>query len=142
MSTRSITIDLPVSILREITAVAQKTNKSIEEIAIETITNQFPIKKTPITKEEVLTIIREHQDKLQEMGVKSLELFGSVARDEVNIDSDIDFLVEFNRPMGFQFFEIQDYLEEILGCPVDLGSKDSLKEHLKSQVLKELINAY
>ena len=139
MSKRSITIDLPVSILREITEVAKQKNKSIEQIAIEAIASQFSIQKKPLTKDEVLTIIREHKEKLQMMGVKSLELFGSIARDEANIDSDIDFLVEFDRPVGLKFFEIKDYLEDILGCPVDLGTKDSLKKHLKQPVKKDVI---
>ncbi|HEY9705124.1 MAG TPA: nucleotidyltransferase family protein [Allocoleopsis sp.] len=141
MSKRSITIDLPVSILREITEVAKLQNKSIEQIALEAIASQFSLVKKPLTKDEVLTIIREHKEQLQKMGVKSLELFGSVARDEANIDSDIDFLVEFEGKTGlFKLLEVQYYLEDILGCPVDLGTKDSLKNNLQPQVLKELIN--
>ncbi|WP_369797053.1 nucleotidyltransferase family protein [Kamptonema formosum] len=76
-----------------------------------------------------------HRQQLRAMGVKSLELFGSVARDEANADSDVDFLVEFDRPVGLGFFEGQDYLEEILGCSVDLGTREALKEHLREPVL-------
>lgn len=46
-------------------------------------------------REEVLQILAEHKDKLKALGVKSLDLFGSVARDEARSDSDVDFLVEF-----------------------------------------------
>ena len=53
MSKRSITIDLPVSILREITEIAKLQNKSIEQIAIESLTSQFSLEKTPITKKEL-----------------------------------------------------------------------------------------
>ena len=42
---------------------------------------------------EVLAILAAHREKLQELGVKSLNLFGSVARDEARPDSDVDFLV-------------------------------------------------
>ncbi len=51
-------------------------------------------------RDDVLATIAKHQNQLQEMGIKSLNLFGSVARDEACPDSDVDFLVEFNRPGG------------------------------------------
>jgi predicted nucleotidyltransferase len=94
-------------------------------------------------RDEVLAIIAVHQKQLQEMGVKSLNLFGSVARDEARPDSDVDFLVEFNRPGGlFQLLQVQFYLEDILGVSVDLGTKDALKEHLREPVLKDIICAF
>jgi predicted nucleotidyltransferase len=73
-------------------------------------------------------------------GVKSLLLFGSVARDEATSTSDVDLLVEFNRPVGyFGLFALEDYLEKLLGCPVDLGTPDSLKPYIKERVMGELI---
>lgn len=76
-------------------------------------------------------------------GVKSLNLFGSVARDEARLDSDVDFLVEFNQPGGlFQLLQVQYYLEDILGVSVDLGTEDALREHLREPVLKDVICAF
>jgi len=73
--------------------------------------------------------------------VKSLALFGSLARDEATPASDVDVLVEFDRPVGlFGLFALQDHLESLFGCPVDIGTPDSLKPRLKSQVLKECIH--
>lgn len=73
-------------------------------------------------------------------GVKSLLLFGSVARNEATSASDVDLLVEFNRPMGyFGLFALQDYLEKLLSCPVDLGTPDSLKPYIKERIMGELI---
>ncbi|MDP2778627.1 MAG: nucleotidyltransferase family protein [Anaerolineales bacterium] len=75
-----------------------------------------------------------------QFGVKSLLLFGSVARNEATSTSDVDLLVEFNRPVGyFGLFALQDYLEKLLGCPVDLGTPDSLKPYIKERVMGELI---
>ncbi len=51
-------------------------------------------------RDEVLAIVRANQEQLQQLGVKSLELFGSVARDRAKPDSDVDFLVDFSRPVG------------------------------------------
>ncbi len=73
-------------------------------------------------------------------GVKSLVLFGSVARNEATATSDVDLLVEFNRLVEyFGLFALQDYIEKLLGCPVDLGTPDSLKPDIKERVMGELI---
>lgn len=94
-------------------------------------------------REEVLAIIAAHRKQLQKLGVKSLNLFGSVARNEARPDSDIDLLVEFNQQGGFfQLLQVQYYLEDILGCSVDLGTQDALREHLREPVLKDVINAF
>ena len=94
-------------------------------------------------REEVLAIVAQHQEDLRGMGVKSLALFGSVARDEATAESDVDFLVEFDRPIGlFDFSRVRLYLEDILGCSVDMGTPDSLKEYLRDRVLGEKINAF
>ena len=47
-------------------------------------------------RDQVLSILNAHQADLQSLGVKSLEIFGSVARDEARPDSDVDCLVEFS----------------------------------------------
>jgi uncharacterized protein len=89
----------------------------------------------------VLQILKQKNAELTtQFGVKSLLLFGSVARDESTTASDVDLLVEFNRPVGyFGLFALQDYLEKLLGCPVDLGTPDSLKPYIRERVMGELI---
>ena len=92
-------------------------------------------------REQVLRILHEHQAELDALGVRRLVLFGSVARDEARPGSDVDLLVEFERPTGlFGLFALQNRLEELLGCPVDLGTIDSLKERYRAQVFAESIN--
>lgn len=93
-------------------------------------------------KQDILIqILKQKKAELtSRFGVKSLLLFGSVARDEATPTSDIDLLVEFDRPVGyFGLFALQDYLEKLLGCPVDLGTPDSLKPYIKERVMGELI---
>lgn len=91
---------------------------------------------------QVLSIIAAHQASLRRLGVQSLELFGSVARNQASAESDVDFLVELSTNAGlFELFQVQHYLEEILGCTVDLGTRDSLREHLRESVLKDVIRA-
>jgi len=93
-------------------------------------------------QEAVLQILKQKNAELaKRFGVKSLLLFGSVARDEATTASDVDLLVEFNRPVGyFGLFALQDYLEKLLGCPVDLGTPDSLKPYIRERVMGELIH--
>lgn len=94
-------------------------------------------------QQEALTVLASHQNKLKDFGVKSLILFGSVARDEARADSDVDLLVEFDRPVGlFAFVRLKRYLEEILGSSVDLGTPDSLKSDLREPVFQEAIRAF
>ena len=90
----------------------------------------------------VLNILKQKSAELAgEFGVKSLFLFGSVARDEATSASDVDLLVEFSRPVGyFGLFALQDYLEKLLGCPVDLGTHESLKPYIRERVMGELIH--
>jgi predicted nucleotidyltransferase len=87
------------------------------------------------------TLSMHHHD-LKRLGVKSLRLFGSVARNEARPDSDIDFLIEFvSEPSFFELFEVQYFLEDLFHCKIDLGMEESLKEHLRETVLKDVIYA-
>jgi predicted nucleotidyltransferase len=90
---------------------------------------------------EVLRILREHYPELKKRyKIANLFLFGSVARDEARPDSDVDILVEFAESSGlFEFIELQQTLEHLLGCKVDLGTPRSLKAHLKEDALKDAI---
>lgn len=88
----------------------------------------------------IQTLKRENTRLSNKFGVKSLFLFGSVAKDEAAPSSDVDLLVEFNQPAGyFVLFSLQDYLEDLLGCTVDLGAPASLKPYLRERVMQEAI---
>lgn len=94
-------------------------------------------------REEVYNLVRSHQQELQNLGVKALDIFGSVARDQANENSDIDILVELDESVGFfEFFQIRHYLEDLLQCAVDLGTADALKEHLRQPILEEAIHVF
>ncbi len=70
-------------------------------------------------RDEVLRILREHRDELRrEYGAKSLALFGSVARNDTTDASDVDVLVEFDRPVSlFDLVGLQLDLQTLLGVP-------------------------
>ncbi|MEW5929013.1 MAG: nucleotidyltransferase family protein [Gemmatimonadota bacterium] len=93
-------------------------------------------------RDEALRILREYSAELDAMGISSLSLFGSVARDEAGPASDVDLLVEFDRPVGyFELFDVQEYLEGILGRRVDLGTPDAIRRQFRDQILAEAVRA-
>ncbi len=93
-------------------------------------------------RDEALRILAEHREEIAAFGVKSLAIFGSVARDEAGPDSDVDVLVEFGVPVGyFEFFRFQRYLEGLLSRRVDLVTPDSIKPRLKERILGEAVHA-
>ena len=74
-----------------------------------------------LTKEQITKILQEHYPYLaSEYGVKRLSLFGSYAKGTPTKTSDIDIVVEFDRPIGFRFAEFAEYLEALLGKSVDI----------------------
>lgn len=94
------------------------------------------------SREQILDILRAHREELKSLGVKSLALFGSAARDEAGLESDVDLLVEFSQPVGiFEFLDLHESLERILECKVDLATPEALKRQIREQILKEAIRA-
>ena len=93
-------------------------------------------------RQEVLKTLATNRVKLREMGIGSLSLFGSVARDEAVDTSDIDLLIEFNRPVGlFHFARVRRTLSELLSCPVDLVTRAALRDEMRDEILKEAVHA-
>lgn len=91
-------------------------------------------------RDEVLAILAQHQESLKCFGVKSLAIFGSVARDEARPDSDVDILVEFEGLVTFdRYMELKFYLEDQLGTRVDLVSRRTLKPQIRPSIEQEAI---
>jgi predicted nucleotidyltransferase len=94
-----------------------------------------------MTRNDVQRILAEHRNELDSLGVKSLELFGSVARDDAKDTSDVDLLVEFDRPIGlFHFFETREFLERILAAAkVDLVLRRAVHPALQDVIFGEAV---
>lgn len=90
----------------------------------------------------VLSVLRAHHADLDKHGVRSLLLFGSTARNEARDDSDIDLLVDFDRPVGlFALTRLQRDLEHWLGRRVDLVTLDALRPEFRERILREALRA-
>lgn len=93
-------------------------------------------------RDKVIKVLAAHRDDLRAMGVKSLALFGSVVRGDAGDSSDVDLLVEFDRPVGyFHYIDVQEYLEKILSVrKVDLVLRHAVFEELKEDIYGEAVN--
>ena len=92
-------------------------------------------------QQNILQNLNKDQKTLKQYGIKTLSLFGSVAREEATETSDVDILVTFSQPLGlFAFMELKDHLEELLDAHVDLVTEDALHPRLRSRILKESIH--
>jgi uncharacterized protein len=85
-------------------------------------------------------ILKQCEKHLQRFDLKSLAIFGSVARDEAHSESDMNIIVEFSDPPTFdQYMDLKFYLEDPLGQNVDLVSHRMLKPQIRQTVEKEVI---
>jgi predicted nucleotidyltransferase len=90
----------------------------------------------------VLRLIDGDRARLRELGVVRIAVFGSFARGEQRPDSDVDVLVELAHPIGlFEFMDLQQHLEGLLGRRVDLATPEMLHRAMKDRILLECIDA-
>lgn len=88
-----------------------------------------------------LRLLTDHKPILVErFGITRLALFGSTVRNEAGPDSDVDVLVAFDGPATPEaYFGVQFYLEDLLGCPVDLVTERALRPELRPYVERDAI---
>ncbi|QTA83358.1 Nucleotidyltransferase domain-containing protein [Desulfonema limicola] len=89
-------------------------------------------------KDNILNILKQNRDKFRAVGVKSLGIFGSTARQTDNENSDIDILVEFEKGCRkFRNFNLLcDLLEQYFGKTYDLVTVDGLSPYIGKKILK------
>jgi hypothetical protein len=91
------------------------------------------------SKTDILNKLRELKPILsKEYAVKRIGLFGSFADNIADENSDIDLLVELNKPIGWKFFSLEIYLEKVFGRKIDLVTKNALKEQIKNDILNKV----
>ena len=93
-------------------------------------------------REETLELLSRSKPALAaRFGVIRLALFGSTARDSAGPGSDVDVLVAFDGPAtSTRYFGVQFYLEDLLGCPVDLVTEKALRSELRPHIERELVS--
>ena len=97
-----------------------------------------------MNKEQALQILRKNRITLSETyGVRKIGLFGSIVRDQLRPESDIDIVVEIEpeKEKLHNFLALRGYLENQLGRPVDLGIESTLKPVIRTSVEEDIIYA-
>lgn len=92
------------------------------------------------TFEEIKETIKLHKEDLRkEYGVKEIGIFGSYVRGEQKAISDVDILIELERPIGFvKFLKLEKRISDLLGVNVDLVTKKALKPYIGQRILQEV----
>jgi predicted nucleotidyltransferase len=91
------------------------------------------------TQNDILNKLKELKPILRkEYAVKELGIFGSFSDNTFSEDSDIDILVELERPIGWKFFSLELFLENVFGRKIDLVTKNAIKEQIKDHILKQV----
>lgn len=92
-------------------------------------------------RQAVLARLQERREELAGMGIRDLAIVGSVARDEAGPDSDVDILVEVERPAGLLMIaHSQHYLATVLGREVDLVPSGSVRPQLVGRISREALS--
>jgi len=91
-----------------------------------------------VDRRRVIETVRRHEQELRGLGIRSLALFGSVSRGEAGPRSDVDLLVEFERPVGlFTLARVRRRLAELLAAEVDLVPRGAVHPGLRESILGE-----
>jgi len=92
------------------------------------------------TKQDLMGRLRRHRGDLRRLGVQRLSIFGSFQRDEPNPESDVDLLVDFapGEKTLDHFMAVSFLLEEALGRPVELVTREALSPHLGPHILDDV----
>ena len=92
------------------------------------------------TFEEIKELLLKHKEEFRKQyGLKEIGIFGSYIRGEQNEGSDIDILIELEKPIGFvRFMRLENALSELLGIRVELVTKKALKPHIGKRILQEV----
>lgn len=95
-----------------------------------------------MNREQALTLLSQSKPVLAErFGVSRLALFGSTVRNTAREDSDVDILVDFSgKADSERYFGVQFFLEDTLGCPVDLVTSKALRRELRPYIEQEAVD--
>jgi uncharacterized protein len=98
-----------------------------------------------VTRHEALRRLTRNRENLRTYSVFHISVFGSTARDQASLHSDVDLLVEFDREerVGlFAFVRLLDFLSDVMGTRVDLATPDALRAEMRDEILAEAVRAF
>lgn len=88
---------------------------------------------------DIKNILKSNQQRLTDKyGLSFMAIFGSYSRGQQSVDSDIDILVDFQKPIGVEFIDLANELEKLLKIKVDLVSRNGVKPQYFKQIEPDL----
>ncbi len=93
-----------------------------------------------MTREQILDFLRQHKQEMHDrFGVTRIGLFGSYARGDARVDSDIDVAIELSHNTADSYFGVLHFLEDSFQVKIDLGIESNFKPVLKPYIMKEIV---
>ena len=95
-------------------------------------------------RDEAMTLLQAHEAQLKELGVLTLYMFGSTAREEAREGSDVDLFFDYDKgKFGlYELMDVKEYTSEILGCKADIMTRDSIHRVLKEGIEASAIRVF
>jgi uncharacterized protein len=96
-------------------------------------------------RDQVITLLKQHEPELRDAGVGALFLFGSVARDEARDASDIDVFFDLDHVQGFTLFDLvglRERMQEILGAKVDLMTRKAIHPRRRPRIEADAVRVF
>ena len=98
-----------------------------------------------MTRREALRRLDRNREKLRTSHVRHVAVFGSTARDQATLHSDVDVLVEFDAQAHvglFTFVRLLDFLSDVMGTRIDLATAAALRPEMRDEILAEAVRAF
>ena len=91
-------------------------------------------------REEILSLLSQNKSQLENrFKIRRIALFGSYARGDQQLDSDVDILVDIDSSVGLEFVTLAELIEQLLGLPVELVSRRAIKPNKLKYIEQDLI---
>ncbi len=95
-----------------------------------------------LRQDEILNLLEQKYPYLiSEFGIKKIGIFGSYTKEKAGEESDIDLVVDFERPLGFRFIELAEYLENLLGKRVEVLTPAGIKGIRHPHIARDIENS-
>jgi predicted nucleotidyltransferase len=98
-----------------------------------------------MNRAEAIAKLRNHADAIKAQGATSLYIFGSTARDGGRSNSDLDVFIDYDRDSRFNALDlvgIKQFLEEKLGVPIDITTRDGLHPMLRDDIERSAVRIF
>src|SRR5262249_45250184 len=99
----------------------------------------------PKSLQDTVALLQAHEAELHQRGVRHVAVFGSVARGDARPDSDTDILIELDpaHPLGvFAYASLTGYITELVGAPVDVVNRHTIKTLLRETIGREAVDVF